>query len=415
LRWAKINEVILIAMDILIKQDLQRHEIVQEMTKIGVDPRGIAIMADKFQHYTVRLANLTFQQVIIIKQEMLARGAEAAVSWKACSGVNEREASNDLLLSGTKRQLEQFINKLAQQPFGLAKLGIELQNALYNYVKKLPSLIIQETKFDWSRTYLMGIINLTPDSFSQDGIYVQRETNEIDRALAQAEQMVAAGADFLDLGAESSRPGSKSITTEEEAKRLLPVLKELVKTVKIPLSVDTCKPEIAKQALELGATIVNDIWGLKSPDDPKQQMAQVVATAKAPVIIMHNQVGTTYKCLMSEIINSLAESIEIAIQVGVAPEQIIIDPGIGFGKTCQQNLEVLKNLDQLKILGVPILLGTSRKSVIGLTLDLPVSERLEGTIATSLWGIAKGANILRIHDLQAVARASRMYDAIKNS
>ncbi len=404
----------MIAKNILIKQHLELHELNKEMAEIGVDPRGIAIMVDKFQHYTIKLDQLSFQQAIIIKQEMLARGAEAAVNWKVCS-TNQQTSPSALLLGGTKKQLQQFIGKLKQQPFGLSELGINLECALENYSRKPAALKLETVEFDWSRIYLMGIINLTPDSFSKDGIYTKVESNEIDAALAQAEQMVSAGADFIDLGAESSRPGALQINADEEAKRLLPILKEMVKVVRVPISVDTYKPEIAEQALELGATIINDIWGLRSPWDPKHRMAQVVAAAKAPVIIMHNQENSNYQSLISEITNSLTESIEIAVQAGISPEKIIIDPGIGFGKTYPQNLEALKNLDQLKVLGKPILLGTSRKSIIGLTLNLPVEDRLEGTIATSLWGIGKGANILRIHDLQAVARAVRMYDAIKNS
>ena len=227
--------------------------------------------------------------------------------------------------------------------------------------------------------------------------------------------MITAGADFLDIGAESTRPSASQIDEAEEKKRLLPVLKELVKVVKVPISVDTYKPEIAESALELGAAIINDIWGLNSPADSKHRMAEVAAKFKAPIIIMHNKVNPGYRNLMQEIIESLSDSITIACKAGIDFNRIIIDPGIGFAKNYQENLYLLKNLDQLKVIGRPILLGTSRKSLIGMTLNLPVNERLEGTIATSVWGAAKGANIIRVHDVQAVARAIHMYDAIKNS
>lgn len=264
-----------------------------------------------------------------------------------------------------------------------------------------------------ARTYVMGIINLTPDSFSQDGLYGQKDY--IDSVLKQGEEMVAAGVDFLDLGAESTRPGAEQISEAEEAKRILPVIKELVRMVSVPISVDTFKPSIAEAALNMGASIINDIWGLQSTDDPDRRMAKVAATFGCPVIIMHNREKPDYRFLMKEIIESLQESINIALENGVDPGQIIIDPGIGFGKTYQDNLKVLQNLDQLRVLGKPILLGVSRKSVVGLTLDLPVSERLEGTIAANLWGISKGANILRVHDVKAVKRAVKMYDAISKA
>lgn len=262
-----------------------------------------------------------------------------------------------------------------------------------------------------SRTYIMGIINLTPDSFSGDGIY--SKTNFIDEALSQAERMIAAGADFLDVGAESTRPKAAGVSETEEEERLLPVIRQLIPACKVPISIDTYKPGVAEKAINLGAAIINDIWGLKAPDDPQRRMARVAAEAKVPVIIMHNKTEPVYANIMNEIRASLADSIQIATEAGLPVERIIIDPGIGFGKTYQDNLTVLHRLDELQSLGRPVLLGTSRKSVVGLTLDLPVTERLEGTIATCIWGITKGANILRVHDVKAVSRAARMCDAIR--
>jgi dihydropteroate synthase len=259
----------------------------------------------------------------------------------------------------------------------------------------------------------MGIINLTPDSFSKDGLYSNERITAIDLALNQAEQMIADGADFLDIGAESTRPGATKVSEAEEEKRLLPVVRELAQSCKVPISVDTYKPGVAQKALNLGAALINDIWGLKAPDDPGHRMARVVGEAGVPVIIMHNKLEPVYQCLMDEIIISLEDSLNIAARFGVKTEQIILDPGIGFGKTYQDNLAALRHLDRLKVLGRPILLGTSRKSVIGLTLNLPVSERVEGTITTCIWGLMKGANILRVHDVQAVSRAVKMYEAIR--
>ena len=383
------------------------------MNEIGVDPRGVKIMVGKFDHYQVRLCDLTFRQAAIIKQEMLARGADAAVPWKVCSWQQETDALYQVLLSGTRRQLDQFVSKLKQQPFGLPDIASNLETALNNYSGEISDFNMSFGKriYDLkARTYIMGIINLTPDSFSDDGLYGR--PNYIDLALQQAEEMIAAGADFLDLGAESTRPGSEMVPEEEERRRILPVLKELARGVSVPISVDTYKPALAEAALNQGASIINDIWGLQAPDDPERRMAKVVAAAKCPVIIMHNQKGPGYRFLIKEIIEGLDKSIEVAVGHGVGMEQIIIDPGIGFGKTYQDNLQVLQNLDQLRVIGRPLLLGVSRKSVVGKALDLPVEERLEGTIAANMWGVSKGAQILRVHDVQAITRAVRMYEAI---
>lgn len=383
------------------------------MGEIGVDPRGIEIMVDKFQHFTLRFFNLSFRQAAIIKQEMLAKGGEAAISWKVCGW--DQTGFGDffgLLLSGTLRQLNELIQKLKLQPFGLPVIAGTIERTLKNYTADFNPLMIKGEPYDLqSQTYIMGIINITPDSFSKDGLYFQE--NYIDQAVRRAQQMIADGAHFIDVGAESTRPGAPRVDEEEEEKRLLPALKELVKVVNVPVSVDTYKPKVAEKALNFGASIINDIWGLQSPTDPEHRMAKLAADAKVPVIIMHNRKEkTNYQFIMKEIVEELGESITIGVNSGLELGQIIIDPGVGFAKTCQDNLQVLRNLDQLKILGRPILLGTSRKSVIGLTLDLPVEERLEGTIATVVWGISQGARIVRVHDVKEISRAVRMYDAI---
>ncbi|HEX3043945.1 MAG TPA: dihydropteroate synthase [Bacillota bacterium] len=371
-------------------------------------------MMDKFQHFTVRLFQLSYRQAVIIKQEMLARGAEAAVSYGVGKGdPAEAGLECEALLTGTWRQFQQFIVKLRMQPFQLNELASRLETALLNYQSpKLAPVTIQGRTYDLaSRTYIMGIINLTPDSFSGDGLLTY--DNYLERVISQAERMISEGADFLDIGAESTRPGAAVVDAAEEERRLLPVLRELVKAVKVPISVDTSKPEIAAKALEAGAAMINDVWGLQAPHDPEGRMAKIVAVAGIPVIIMHNKVEKNYRHLLNEVNEFLAHSIEIAQGAGVKTEQIIIDPGVGFGKTYEHNLQILQQLNWLKVLGRPILLGTSRKSVVGLTLDLPVEERLEGSIATALWGVMKGANILRVHDLQATWRAVKMCDAIR--
>ncbi|MGI5901400.1 MAG: dihydropteroate synthase [Desulfitobacteriia bacterium] len=252
-------------------------------------------------------------------------------------------------------------------------------------------------------TLLMGILNCTPDSFSDGGKYFNPE-----KAFQQAEKLFREGADILDIGAESTRPGYRKIEAEEEWARLEPLLKQLLPGFPIPVSIDTQKAVVAEKALKLGASLINDIWGLQG--DP--QMAKVIGSYQAAVVIMHNSDHTVYRDLMAEIIDFLARSIEIALASGIQENQIIVDPGIGFGKTVAQNIEVIRRLGELKSLGFPVLLGASRKSLIGKTLNLPVEERLEPTIAINTLGIAAGVDILRVHDVGANKKAARMVNHI---
>ena len=253
------------------------------------------------------------------------------------------------------------------------------------------------------RTYVMGIINLTPDSFSGDGLGLDPSA-----AVDQAIRFEAEGADFLDVGAESTRPGHEPITAEEELGRLVPALEAIVSTVKLPVSVDTSKAVVARSAVAAGAAIINDQWGLKS--DP--QIAVVAAQTGAGLILMHNQKTRRYTDLISDVASSLAASAKIDLDASVPKENIVLDPGIGFGKTPDQNLEVLNRLREFKSVGYPLLLGTSRKSTIGLVLDLPVDQRVEGTAATVALAIAGGADIVRVHDVQQMVRVARMSDAV---
>ena len=253
------------------------------------------------------------------------------------------------------------------------------------------------------RTYVMGIINLTPDSFSGDGL-----GTDIDAAVRQGLEFQAAGADFLDLGAESTRPGNRPITIEQELARLLPALEALVPKVNIPISVDTYKSQVAMAALAAGASIVNDVWGLKK--DPG--LALAVARAGAAIVLMHNQKGVRYRDLLPDIFSSLQSSARTALEAGVNQENIILDPGIGFGKTPEHNLAILGRLKEFKSLGRPLLVGTSRKSTIGLVLDRPPDKRLEGTAATVALAIAGGADIVRVHDVENMVLVSRMSDAV---
>lgn len=277
--------------------------------------------------------------------------------------------------------------------------------------------------FAWGeRTYVMGVINVTPDSFSGDGL-LQGE-GAVAAAVAQGRRFVAEGADILDVGGESTRPGSSPITPEEELERVIPIIEALRPVVDTPISVDTYRAAVAEAALKAGADWINDIWGLRMD----AAMAPLAARAGCPLILMHNRsqpkdvaqqerlggryVGVAYDDLIADVMRELQESVDLALQAGVKPAQIILDPGIGFGKTVAQNNQLINQLDQLKQLGYPLLLGPSRKSFIGYTLDLPPEERLEGTAAAVAIGIDRGADIIRVHDVKEMARVARMSDAI---
>jgi dihydropteroate synthase len=263
---------------------------------------------------------------------------------------------------------------------------------------------ISPVRFAWgTRTFVMGIINVTPDSFSADGVL-----GDPAAAVRLGRGMAEAGADILDVGGMSSRPGHEEISVEEELGRVMGVLPGLRAAVAVPISIDTYRLEVARAAIEAGAGIINDIWGLQR----EPRLAEVAAETGSGLVLMHNQDGTDYADLVPEIIESLRRSVSVAEAAGVARDDIVVDPGIGFGKTAEQNLEVLRRLAELKALGLPILLGTSRKSTIGKVLGLPVEDRLEGTAATVALGIAGGADIVRVHDVAPMLRVARMSDAV---
>ncbi len=260
-----------------------------------------------------------------------------------------------------------------------------------------------ETTFQWGqRTYVMGVINVSPDSFSGDGL------SNVDAAVDQAKRFVAEGVDIIDVGGESTRPGSAPISVAEELRRVMPVLERLAVELTVPLSIDTYKFEVARQALDVGVRMINDIWGLKQ----EPRLAELAAERGVPIILMSNQRDRPRRNIVAAVLSDLKRSIDLALDAGVLWTNIIVDPGIGFGKTLEQNLELVRRLDEIKVLGRPILLGTSRKSMIGLVLDLPPEQRLEGTGASVAIGIAKGADMVRVHDVKEMVRVCRMSDAI---
>lgn len=253
------------------------------------------------------------------------------------------------------------------------------------------------------KTYIMGILNVTPDSFSDGGRY-----NTVVKALEHAGQMIREGANIIDVGGESTRPEFTRISEEEEIKRVVPIINELKKNYSVPVSIDTYKSKVAQAAIEAGADMVNDIWGLRYD----RQMAEIIARCHLPVCLMHNRKEAVYGNFVKEVVSDLGISIELALSAGIEKEKLIIDPGIGFGKTYEMNLILLNHLEELKQLKLPILLGTSRKSVIGLTLDLPPDNRVEGTIATTVIGVMKGCSIIRVHDIAPNYRAVKMTETI---
>jgi dihydropteroate synthase len=272
----------------------------------------------------------------------------------------------------------------------------------------LPPTHIGRTELRWgAKTYVMGVVNLSPDSFSGDGL-----GDDIEATITQAQRMVAEGADIIDVGGESTRPGTKPLSTDNvdaELRLVIPAVERLVEEISVPISIDTYKSAVARRALEAGAVMINDIWGLKL--DPA--LARLAAEKGVPIILMANERDAPPKAgIVAKVIADLRVGINIAVAAGVPPENIIVDPGIGFGKSLEQNLELVNRLSELKVLGKPILLGTSRKSMIGLVLELPPEKRLEGNLAVTAIGIANGADMVRVHDVRQTVLVCRMSDAI---
>jgi dihydropteroate synthase len=339
---------------------------------------------------------------------MLSLGGDVAVDGR---GLDCSTKQTDALLMGTQKHFEKLILKLEQNP-DLHPLGQSIKEALKNISKTHYSIRCQKRILPLGkRTLLMGVLNVTPDSFSDGGLFFDKE-----KAISHALRMVEGGADIIDIGGESTRPGSKPLELEEELRRVIPVIESLAKEVDVPLSIDTYKSTVAQRAIEAGAEIINDISGLHF--DPS--LAKVAAKNDTPLILMHirgtpetMQKGVHYDSLFSEILQYLKESIQRAESTGLDPRQIIIDPGIGFGKTAEDNLLIIKNLYEFRILGKPILLGTSRKSFIGKILNTEVGDRLEGTLSSIAIGVLNGAHIIRSHDVLQAKKAIAVADAIR--
>jgi len=385
------------------------NEAAEVFTKIGVDHYGIGAMAAKTIHLNIFIEKQPCKVANIIKQEMLSVGGDAAVARGsvACS----LEAS-DILLMGTQKQIMKLADKIENQPFGLNKIAADLRRLLHSQGEKEFIFKTAHRKIKISgRTLIMGILNVTPDSFSDGGLFFAQE-----KAVERGLELAAQGADIIDIGGESTRPGSKTVPMNVELKRVIPVIESLAKKIKIPISIDTKKAVVAARAVDAGAEIVNDISALAAD----RKMAGTVARKKAGLILMHMR-GTPqtmqtgdlrYHDLMGEIVAYLRKSMQKAVNAGVEKESIIVDPGIGFGKTAEDNYRIIRNLSTLRACGVPILIGTSRKSFIGRITQEQPADRSEGTAATVAAAIMNGANILRVHDVAAMKKVAAVTDAI---
>jgi len=384
------------------------NEAIQQMKKVGVDPTGVKLMEGKTLHFNLKVEGIEPRTANLLKQELLSLGGDVAVDGR---GFDCSANQTDALLMGTQKNFEKLILKLEQYP-DLQPLGQSIKETLKNISKTHYSIRCRKrTLILGKRTLLMGVLNVTPDSFSDDGFFFDKE-----KAIAHGLRMVEEGADIIDIGGESTRPGSKPLELEEELRRVIPVIESLAKEVDVPISIDTYKSTVAQRAIEAGAEIINDISGLHF--DPG--LAQVAAKEDAPLVLMHirgtpetMQKDVHYDSLFSEILQYLKDSIQRAESAGLDPRQIIIDPGIGFGKTVEDNLLIIKNLYEFRILGKPILLGTSRKTFIGKILNTEVGDRLEGTLSSIAIGVLNGAHIIRSHDVLQAKKAIAVADAIR--
>ncbi len=372
--------------------------------EIGSDPGSYPYMVPKAVHKCIKLKNISGMAANIIKQEMLSRGGEAAIAREAIVD----KSKTDVLLMGTIRQYDLLIDKLKKQPLELGKLALEIKNLLDNIETGSRTIELANGREleTGKKTVIMGILNVTPDSFSDGGKYLEPA-----RAVARAWEMIEQGADIIDIGGASSRPDSIMVDQEEELKRVLPVVKSLA-AQSITISVDTCRAQVAKAALDNGANIINDIGGLKLDS----HMLPAISEKQAAVILMHNRLqinqGQAYEDIISDIVGEIQDAVESLENSGLARNKIMVDPGIGFGKSPGENLLIIKQLSAFKSMGFPVVVGISRKSFIGRTLNLDVDERLEGSLGLMAVSIMNGADIIRVHDVKESHRVAQIVDAV---
>lgn len=376
------------------------------LVELQVQDDGVEIMAPKQVLHTFRITGLDVRAANILKQEALSKGAECAAPR---SVITTAEGVTTVVLAGTRAQLDAVCDNLARQPFGLRGVREQILAQLGHIETPPSSWRIAGRELDLARTLVMGIVNATPDSFSNAGEHADPQA-AIEAALA----MEADGADIIDIGGESTRPGSEAVSVDEELARVIPVMEELTGRLKIPISIDTRKPDVARRAIEAGATIVNDVTAFG--DDA---MVELAAKTGVGCVMMHMlgepktmQDKPVYEDVVGEIAIFLDERAKRLEAAGVGRDRIVVDPGIGFGKTLDHNLEILDRLGELTALGYPILVGPSRKRFIGDVLGTDVDERLEGTAAAVSYAIVQGARVVRVHDVREMVRVARMTDAL---
>jgi len=382
----------------------------EELRRIGVEPYGIEAMAPKIMHVNILMEAVECKVANILKQEMLSIGGDVAVSRGT---VDCSIQATDALIIGTRKQIDRFVEKIARQPFGISKLAEELRDLLSRLDRKISVLETSRREIAvGSRPLLMGILNVTPDSFSDGGNFFDPEA-----ALDHALRMEADGADMIDIGAESTRPGSEGISVKTELERVIPVLKKIGPKIKVPLSIDTTKAEVAEAAADLGVEIVNDISALRS----ESRMVDLIARSGMAVVLMHMR-GTPktmqsgdlhYAAVRGEIIAYLRERLEYAVSRGVFEKRIIIDPGIGFSKNVEDNLRIIKYLREFKVMGRPVLIGPSRKGFLGkVTGEQTAAERVGSTAAAVTACVLNGADIIRVHDVKQMRSATDVACAV---
>ena len=384
-------------------------DLLKLVNKIKVDEYALKKIIEKMRYYQIYIKNVSSVIANIIKQEALSKGGEAAVKRGVLTNL---ELNSDVLLSMNGVQLKRLIINFMDQPFGMDLLGKELKKTIKNYDLHLKMKIRQDEFNFKEKAIIMGVLNVTPDSFSDGGEFVQVST-AVDRAI----EMINQGADIIDIGGESTRPGSEMITSKEELKRVIPVIKAIrKKNSQIVISIDTNKSVVAEEAIKNGADMINDISA--GTFDPN--VLEVAAKYKVPIVLMHSiskpkdmQDKIDYEDMLSEIYAYFKDRIKEAKKVGIKKSQIMIDPGIGFGKTFSQNLEIIKHLNVFKGLGCPILIGTSRKRFIGEIVAKETGERLFGTAATVALSRQKGASIVRVHDVAEMKDIIKMTDSIQ--
>jgi dihydropteroate synthase len=385
------------------------QQAIRILTDIGVDPYGIEAMLPKMAHLNILIQSLPCKTANIIKQEMLSIGADAAVARGSVACSTE---ATDVLLMATRKQIDRFIEKVTSQPFGLNQLAANLRQLLEN--TSVDQWTLRTSRREMAlggRTRIMAILNVTPDSFSDGGSYGSPE-----KAIAAGLRLAASGADILDIGGESSRPGAEAVSPEEELRRVIPVIQGLSGKIDIPISVDTTKAVVAREALAAGAEIINDISAMRFDE----QMPDVIASSGAAVVLMHmrgmpmtmQQGDLHYASLMGEMIDFFRERLNAATSAGIPADRIILDPGLGFGKSRGDNLKLLRHLAEFACLGRPILTGPSRKSFMAQEGETGPQDRLEGTLAAVTVAIMNGSHLVRVHDVEPVRRAVAIADAI---